>query len=684
MRIIQILAGFFMIFLGLTNCQKKNQHILKIYLDKNKPVTPIKYGWHYEEIGMIGDGGLYAEMVRNRGLEEANPPKGLKVIDGYYAGVPNPTQETKQVYKIDPLEGWCKFPADNPDITISRADKRPMNEQNPHSLEITAKSFTNGRTITGTVVNIGYYGMNYEEGRRYKLSFYLRAEQFTGPFEIWLGDSTGKKISDVFQVQDISAKWKKYSLSLLAMNNTRQGRLFFHPCSAGTIWLDMVSMFPGNTWDHGKSVFRADIMQNLVDYKPEFIRFPGGCIVHGVNTETMYHWKETIGDIAERPGAWSKWKPNYRTDGLGYHEFYQLCEYLKADAMYVTPSGLVCSQWVFQDGESDRYFQPDTDVKQYIRDALDAIEYAIGPTDTQWGAKRAANGHPEPFPLKYIEIGNEDFGPEYYKNYDALYRAIKGKYPGLKIIANSIIGQSPDRDRKRERITDFKDPSTIEIFDEHYYKDIPWIINNYYKFDKYNRAGPDLFIGEMGIRGDYPSDMLGEAIFLMNMERNADLNPMMADRPLMRNWRFVEGKSNPLYFHTNSTSFKTINYYMSKLFRDNKIDTYYESEYWVGGKNAGISEQYMFSSAGKDPVSGDLIIKVVNLTEKQQKVLVDIGNVLAGLFTTITILSAKNNQINTPLETNAVSPKIIERKLDFPLTHMFEPQSLTVFKVKLQ
>ena len=395
----------------------------------------------------------------------------------------------------------------------------------------------------------------------------------------------------------------------------------------------------------------------------------------------MYHWKETIGDIAERPGGWTKWSPNYRTDGLGYHEFYELCEYLEADAMYVTPSGLVCTGWVFQDGDSDNYFHPDVDVQEYIQDCLDAIEYAIGPQDSKWGSLRAENGHPAPFPLKYVSIGNEDFGPRYYENYDAFYHAIKAQYPDLLIIANSIIGNTPDLTDKRKRLPEFRDISTVEIFDEHYYKDLPWVIENYYKFDEYERPGPDLMIGELGIRGQHPLDVLGEAVFMTMLERSADLNPISADRPLMRNWTFVEGRGNPMYYHTNNQSWKTTNYYQSKLFRDNTQDIWYESTWMPAEGNTELSNETLYTSAGKDSGTGDILLKVINLTDESRVVSLSLGGKTMKGNVTVTTLTARNDQKNIPENPFAVAPKVEEKLMKFPGIYSFEPRSLTVFRI---
>lgn len=683
MKIVKLQIIFLVLFFQIQfqgNAQPvQAQNSIKINLADSIKVSPIKYGWHYEEIGMIGEGGLYAEMVRNRALEEANMPRGLTVEGDSYAGIPKAADnDMKRVYKVDPLIGWAKFPSNTGNINIERVDTNPLNEFNPHSLCVTVK--TAGNTATGGVVNKGYYGMYFKKGDIYNLSFYARGEAFNGDVYVSLCTENGTKVSGAFTVSKPGSAWEKYTVSFEALATTDKGMLYFEPNAEGKFYLDIVSMLPNDTWDNGKSIFRADIMRNMIDYAPDFLRFPGGCIIHGVNVETMYHWKETIGDIAKRPGAWSKWGPNYRTDGLGYHEFYQLCEYLHCDAMYVAPSGLVCTGWVFKADEKDEHHHPNVDVQEYIQDALDAIEYAIGPADSKWGSKRAENGHPKPFPLKYVEFGNEDFGPTYYRNYDAFYKVVKAKYPQLVIIANSIIGQSKDADMKRERIAEFKNPKAIEIFDEHYYKTVPWILENYYKFDEYKRPGPDLFIGELGIQGN-ETGLLGEAIFMMNMERNADLKPMMADRPLMRNWDFVEGKMYPLLYHTNSQSFKTFNYYISKLFRDNLIDEYYCSAFYSSEKEQPLNENYLFSSVGKDNESNELVIKIVNISDEPISSKLQIGQLNTTVAAKVTTLVSQKGVRNTPERPNAVVPLVENIDLNLQNDYIFKPKSLTVIRV---
>ncbi|MGN0189336.1 MAG: alpha-L-arabinofuranosidase, partial [Candidatus Cryptobacteroides sp.] len=491
---------------------------LRIDKSIQKKVSPVKYGFHYEEIGMMGEGALNAELVRNRCLEEANPPAGIAVKDGLYQDVPFPKGKNKAVYEIDPLVGWMTFPVTYSPVRISLTAENPLNNANRHSLLVETT-----RDISGfddaKVVNVGYYGMNFKKGLGYDLSFFVRNRDYSSDLTVFLTDASGRRISEEYKISVSGDMWEKHSLTLIPLEDVQRGLLAFRPVSSGMFQMDVVSMRPRDTWDNGKSVFRADIMENLKEYSPDFIRFPGGCIVHGINEETMYKWKKTIGPAENRPGQWSKWSPNYRTDGIGYHEFYELCEYLGADAMYVISTGMICTGWVWQ-ASPWNFRQPEVNLDWYIQDALDAIEYAIGGTDTRWGALRAANGHPDPFPLKYVEIGNEDFGPVYWERYEKIYQALHSKYPDLVYIANSIIGK--ENDDKIKDIDSFVNPDNVKVFDEHHYQPVEWACDGHYRFDGYPRGKFDLFIGELGIDGKYPVNLLASGTVRMSLERNGD------------------------------------------------------------------------------------------------------------------------------------------------------------------
>ena len=653
--------------------------VVKINLSKGIAGEKMLYGWHYEEIGMIGDGGLYAEMVRNRGFEEANLPEGLVIENGRYQDVPNPRQPIKQVYQIDPLVGWLTTPLGKSPVRISRVSRNPLNENNPHSMEVRVLEDIPEGSFAA-VHNSGYFGMAFKKGIPCRLSFYLRNDDYPGQVKFRLSDSFGNPCSEEVSLMPSKGEWKKYEVLLTPERDIPDGMLSIIPTKKGRFQLDMVSMFPSDTYDNGKSVFRADVLQNLVDYHPDFLRFPGGCIVHGVNEETMYHWKKTIGDIAKRPGEWSKWEPHYRTDGLGYHEFYQLCEYLGCAAMYVAPTGMVCTEWVKRD-EDGHFLHKETDAEYYIQDLLDAIEYAIGPVDSRWGSERAKNGHPEPFPLKYIEIGNEDFGPVYYERYHEIYVAVKAKYPQIRFIADCPIGSEAEIEATLER---FGDGGKIEIYDEHYYKGIPWAVEHFHKYDSYRRD-IDIFVGELGIQnngvggpsGAYPGSLLAECIFKMGLERNTDLHPIMADRPLMRNWECIERNDmQPLILNNSVTSAKTFNYHMCKMLRDNAFDVSCKVENSEG-------EKELFVTAGRDSGSNQLIIKIVNLSDKPKTFLLKTDRSLRNKIANVTTLSATPEQRVTPLNPDAVAPVTTTsrfssgRQIDLP------GNSFTVYRIDL-
>lgn len=637
-----------------------------------KKVSPVKYGFHYEEIGMMGDGALYAELVRNRSFEEATPPAGLTVKDGYYANIPAPKSNMKKVYHVDPLIGWTTMPLPYSPIYISRTKDNALNKNNPHSILIHVIEDIPEES-NAMILNKGYYGMNFITGTRYDLSFFVRNINNKGDIRVFLVDENCHRISDVHVVNINHKGWKKKAVCLTVHKSCPRGMLALQPTRKGKLQLDVISMFPQKTWDKGKSVFRTDIMKNLKEYGPDFIRFPGGCIVHGVNIETMYQWKKTIGPIENRPGQWSKWAPHYRTDGIGYHEFYELCEYLGADAMYVTPTGMVCTGWVWKQ-ENGEYQHPEIDVDYYIQDALDAIEYAIGDINTPWGAKRAANGHPAPFPLKYVEIGNEDFGPLYWERYEKIYNALHARHPQLIYITNSIIGQ--ENTDKRRDIENFPNPKNVKVFDEHYYQPVEWACKNHYQFDSYQRGKADLFIGELGIDGKYPVNILSTGVVRMSLERNGDLNPMLAERPLMRNWDMMNhGFPKAMLVNGVDCSVKTALYYTSKLFNNNKIDRYISSfiEDFKG-------VQKVFTTFGYDSEKREYVLKIINLLNRETTLETKINGFKKPVNAQKCTLCLNPGVNNTPDKPNRVRPTYSDEQLDLTIPIQIQPYSLTIYR----
>ena len=501
--------------------------IVTVNTKKAKKVQRVEYGWHYEEIGMIGDGGLYAELVRNRNFEEANLPEGLIIKDGMYADMPNPKQPIKQIYQIDPLVGWLTLPLTNSPIRVKRTTDNPLNANNSHSMRIDVlEDISNGSDAA--IVNTGYFGMAFKQGVGYRLSLYALARQYEGALEVCLADKDGKPCSTLATITLRKGdSWEKHNVTLTAQKSVADGMLRIVPTKKGTLQLDMVSMFPGDTYDGGKSVFRADIVQNLKDYRPDFLRFPGGCNIHGVNEETMNHWKKTVGDIAMRPGQWGKWEPHYRN--------------------------------------------------------------------------------------------------------------------------------------------------------------VQWAIDNFHRFDHYKRQGIRLYIAELGIMGNgvggpvgqYPTAILAEGIFKMALERNADLKPIMADRPLMRNWECINrGDLQPMLLNSSTQSVKTFNYHLCQMLRDNTVDVVYDVSNTEGEKN-------LFVTAGKDTRTGEYIVKIINLGNTPATFSLNLNGRKFTGRADITTLTAKPDQRATPDNPNAVNPK--ERRELFvkstPTITVAE-KSFTIYRMK--
>ncbi len=343
--------------------------------------------------------------------------------------------------------------------------------------------------------------------------------------------------------------WKPYRLSLKATGTDPKARLVISTATPGTVCLDMVSLFPARTWKNRPNGLRPDLAQMLADLKPGFVRFPGGCWVEGDTMALAYRWKQTIGDVSERRTQHNIWQYE-ATHGIGYHEYLQLCEDLGAAAMFVINCGM-----------SHREVVPMDQMQEYVQDALDAIEYAKGPVTSQWGAVRARNGHPAPFNLKYLEIGNENGGNAYHERYALFYDALKAKYPEVQLIANLWNGRPGNR--------------PIEILDEHYYSTPEFFINNANKYDTYDRKGPKIYVGEYAVTQQGGEGNLraavGEAAFMIGMERNSDVVVMASYAPLFANANYK--KWNPDLINFDSyRAYGLPGYYVQKLFSEHRGD----------------------------------------------------------------------------------------------------------------
>jgi alpha-L-arabinofuranosidase len=469
------------------------------------PISPVLYGIFFEEINHAGDGGLYAELVRNRSFEDADTP-----------------------------DAWTLL-GDGAKMAIDTAN--PLNPRNPRSLrwEIAGSA---------SLVNEGYWGIAVQRGKRYRFSMYARCDgQFRGALTVSLQSADGQVYAQR-TLRGFGKDWKPFSATLTANETDPKARLVLTASGNGTLWLDMVSLMPVDTFKRRPNGLRADLAQMLVALKPSFVRFPGGCFVEGDRMQNALRWRDTLGDVAERPARWCVWGYT-STQGLGLHEYLLMCKDLGAEPMLVVNCGMACQ---YRNGDHI----PLNELDEWIEDALAAIEYAIGPPTSKWGALRAKNGHPEPFPLRFVSIGNENWGPLYEERYARFYDAIKARYPQIQLIATAPVKSRP-----------------IDILDEHYYSTPEWFILNANLYDRYDRNGPKIFVGEYAVTAKCGTGNLraaiAEAAFMTGIERNADIVVMAAYAPLFVN---VNDRTwNPdLIGFDSARCYGTPSYYVQQLF----------------------------------------------------------------------------------------------------------------------
>jgi alpha-L-arabinofuranosidase len=485
---------------------------IQVDFDGGTTISPSLYGIFFEEINRAGDGGLFGEMLENRSFED--------------------DRSTFSAWKS----------TGKGQLTLDRTN--PINPRNETSLRINLPGGTGG------IINSGFsgVGIGIEQNTTYTLSLYAHCSQgFDGPLTARLEGRDGAILAET-AVKDITAEWKKYNVTLKARATDTTARLVLEAAGQGSLWLDMVSLTPAKTWkNHG---MRNDLAGMIENMQPRFVRFPGGCFVEGDRLANAVRWKETIGDPAQRKGNRCIW--GYQTTGgFGVHEFLQWCEDLGAEAMYVINCGMAHEDHV-----------PMDKMQEYVQDALDLIEYAKGPVTSTWGAKRAAAGHPEPFNLMYLEIGNENGGPLYHERYALFHDAIKAKYPEIKLIACVWNGTPQNR--------------PLDIIDEHYYNTPRFFMEQAGMYDNYDRKGPKVYVGEyavtQGCGGGNLIAALGEAAYMTGLERNSDHVVMASYAPLFVNPSMRRWNPNAIVFD-QSRCYGTPSYHVQAMFSRNAGDT---------------------------------------------------------------------------------------------------------------
>jgi alpha-L-arabinofuranosidase len=479
-------------------------------------IPPTLWGIFFEDINLSADGGIYPEQVRNRNFEDSARP-----------------------------DHWTTISSGAAKVETSIATDKPVSAKNPRSLKVVITEPGTGRA---GVANGGFYGMGIAKGASYELSLDARGDgNFTGPLTVSL-ESTDGLVYAQKKLNKLTADWKKYTLTLAAKGADPKARLVISADQAGTFWLDMVSLMPKKTWK-GNGL-RPDLMEMLVGLQPAFNRFPGGCWVEGETMKEAYRWKQTIGDLSERRTQHNIWAYE-ATHAIGYHEYLQMCEDLGCEPLFVINCGM-----------SHRENVPMDKMDEFVQDALDAIEYANGPATSQWGAVRAKAGHPAPFNLKYVEIGNENGGQAYNERWPLFVKAIQARYPEIQLIANHWAGGYP------------KDPMPA-IVDEHYYNNPEFFMRRADMYDKYDRSGPKIYVGEYAVTSGAGLGNLrgaiGEAAFMTGMERNSDVVIMSSYAPLFCNANHKRWPIN-LINYDSTRVFGIPSYYVQQMFSQNRGD----------------------------------------------------------------------------------------------------------------
>ncbi|TWT76757.1 Extracellular exo-alpha-L-arabinofuranosidase precursor [Planctomycetes bacterium CA13] len=494
-----------------------NDASLTVHVDQSRAtISPTLYGIFFEEINRAGDGGLYGEMIENRSFEDDKE---------------KPTS-------------WSSLGKG----TLSLDQSLPLNSRNPTALRVDIPEEGGG------VSNAGFKdaGLAIRSGESYRLSLYIRGEKLSEALHARLESSTGSLLAEQ-TVTEISGTWKKMELELTSKDEDLVGRLVLQTQGSGTLWLDMVSLFPKQTWkNHG---MRTDLAEMVANMNPSFVRFPGGCFVEGDTMASAVRWKDTIGDVAQRKGNWCIW--GYQTTGgFGVHEFLQWCEDLDAEPLYVINCGMAHKDSI-----------PMDKMDEFVHDALDLIEYARGPVTSKWGALRAEAGHPEPFKMNYLQIGNENGGPLYEERYALFSKAIRKKHPDIQLIACDW-GVIPDS-------------YPLDIIDEHYYNTPRFFIEHADMHDAYDRSDARIYVGEYAVtQGCGQGNLiaaLGEAAYMTGLERNSDHVVMSSYAPLFVNPDWRRWSPDAIVFD-QARSYGTPSYHVQALFANHRGDVICPSE----------------------------------------------------------------------------------------------------------
>ncbi|WP_321520134.1 alpha-L-arabinofuranosidase C-terminal domain-containing protein [uncultured Bacteroides sp.] len=650
MKIHRTLFSAFALFMGISiNAQTEHEMVVKA----NKPGAEIQstmYGLFFEDINYGADGGLYAELVKNRSFEFPQNLMGWKTF------------------------GHVEVRTDNPAF-----------DKNPHYVRLSDAGHKEKHT---GLENEGFFGVGIHKDAQYHFSVWARLPQGSEKqeFRIELVNSNNDPV--VKQVVAVtSSEWKKYQIVLTSPITDDKAILRIFLTSKGDIDMDHISLFPVDTWKGRENGLRKDLVKALADLKPGVFRFPGGCIVEGTDLNTRYNWKNTVGPVENRPLNENRWHytfPNrfnpdyYQTYGLGFYEFFLLSEEIGSEPLPIVNCGMACQ---FQNKDLKAHVPVDK-LDSYIQDALDLIEFANGDVTTKWGEVRSEMGHPAPFNLKLIGVGNEQWGKEYMERLEPFIKAIRKAYPKIRIVGTS--GPDSEGDKFDYAWPEMK-RLKADLVDEHFYRPQKWFLSQAARYDNYDRKGPKVFAGEYACHpknGKNNFDAaLCEAAFMTGLERNADVVHMATYAPLFAHVKGWQWRPDLIWFD-NLSSVCSVNYYVQQLYSQNKGTNVLSL---TMDKKPVTGQDELYASAVWDKNEKAYIVKIANTADKEQGVRVVFEGVKKGQLSDGTITTLHSSDLdaeNTLAKPNTVIPEKAEVVMtDNVLSVKLSAKTFAVYKL---
>lgn len=591
-------------------------------------VQPTMYGIFFEDINYAADGGLYGELVKNRSFEFP-----------------------------DALMGWKAFGK------FEVKNDGPF-ERCPHYVVLGYSGHND--TATG-LQNEGYFGIGIEKGEDYRFSVWAKAVSGDATVEVSLVDENTMEEHQEFATAELKVsgnEWKKYELVLKPTKTVQKANLRLLLKGKNSVALEHVSLFPKHTFKDRDNGMRRDLAQALYDLHPGVFRFPGGCIVEGSSLEQRYQWKNSIGLVENRPLNGNRWLSTfnyrlfpdyYQSYGLGFYEYFLLSEDIGAEPLPVLNVGMACQ---YQNWNNPKAHVPVDSLQPYIQDCLDLIEFANGDVNTTWGKKRAEMGHPAPFNLKFLAVGNEQWDNLYYERLRPFVKAIKAKYPNIKLIGTS----GPDSegemfDKGWKAMKELK----ADLVDEHFYRDEHWFLSHGLRYEGYDRKGPKVFAGEYACHGkgkkwNHFETSLYEAAFMTDLERNADVVDMATYAPLFAHVDGWQWRPDMIWYD-NTRMFKTVSYYVQQMYACNKGTNVLPLT--MNGKAVAGQEGQdgLFASAVVDKKKGEVIVKVANTSDKTQEVTLNLNGLKGSRSASLTTLQCDNMDAENTLDNpNKIRP----------------------------